>query len=75
MRQLVSTLVGMITVLGPSLALAEGAGGSYRGIALIYYMFIAAVLIYGMYDTFGKKVTYVAAPLIAIGMYFLLPNA
>jgi hypothetical protein len=31
-------------------------------------------LIYGVYDVFGKKAMYVAAPIIAIGMYLLLPK-
>jgi hypothetical protein len=58
----------------PALALAEGAGGTYRGIASIYFTFITVVLIYGIYDVFGKKAMYIGAPIIAIGMYLLLPK-
>ncbi len=63
------TLAGM-----PTLALAEGAGGSYKGIAQIYFTFITVILMYGVYDVFGKKAMYVAAPLIVVGMYMLLPK-
>jgi hypothetical protein len=31
------------------------------------------VLTYGVYDTFGKKAMYVAAPIMAVGLYLLLP--
>jgi hypothetical protein len=55
------------------MALAEGAGGSYRGIGQIYYTFIAAVLVYGVYDAFGKKAMYIVGPIIVIGLYLLLP--
>jgi hypothetical protein len=58
----------------PTLALAEGAGGSYKGIAQIYFTFITVILMYGVYDVFGKKAMYVAAPLIVVGMYMLLPK-
>ena len=58
----------------PQLAWAEGAGGSYRGIASMYYGLITVVLIFGVYDIFGKKIMYYAAPVIAITMYFLIPD-
>lgn len=58
----------------PHVALAEGAGGSYRGIASLYYFFIAVILIYGVYDIFGGKVARIAGPLIAIATYFLIPD-
>ena len=73
MSRLVSTgLTGMV-VLAPTLAMAEGAGGSYRGIGMIYYTFMWAVLSYGLYDTFGKTVLYIGAPLLAVAAYLLLP--
>ena len=50
----------------PTLALAEGAGAGYRGIGSIYYTFIWAVLCYGLYDTFGKTVTCIGAPILAV---------
>ncbi len=62
------------TTFGPSLALAEEAvKGSYRGIGGIYYTLIGAVLIYGVNDAFGKKAMLIAAPIIVIGLYLLLP--
>ena len=38
----------------PTLALAAEHSAGYRGIGYIYFSFIAAVLIYGVYDSFGK---------------------
>jgi len=35
--------------------------------------FIAAVLIYGVYDAFGKTSMYVMAPIILIGLFLMLP--
>lgn len=72
MNRVLSVLVGF-TALWPTLALAEGAGGSYRGIGSIYYTIIGAILIYGVYDTFGKKAMYIVGPLIVIGLYLMLP--
>jgi hypothetical protein len=34
---------------------------------------MAAILIYGVYDTFGKTATYVMAPIILGGLYMMLP--
>jgi hypothetical protein len=60
-------------ILGsPALALAEESGG-YRGIGTLYFTFMGAILIYGVYDSFGKKAMYVAAPFIVIGLYLMLP--
>jgi hypothetical protein len=72
MNRVLSILIGL-TTFAPTLALAEGAGGTYRGIGTIYYTIIAAILIYGVNDAFGKKAMYVAAPIIVIGLYLLLP--
>ena len=74
MWRLILVMAGVLMSLMPSVALAEGAGGSYKGIATIYYMLIAAILSYGVYDIFGKKVGKFAAPLIFILMYVLVPN-
>lgn len=74
MRRLFGALSGLVLALMPTMTLAEGTGGTYRGIATIYYTFITVVLVYGVYDVFGKKAMYVAAPLIVVGMYFLLPK-
>jgi hypothetical protein len=38
----------------PTLALAEEVSATYRGIGSIYFTFIGAILIYGVYDSFGK---------------------
>ena len=43
------------------------------GIGSIYFTVIGAILIYGVYDAFGKKAMYVAGPIIAIGLYLMLP--
>ena len=48
-------------------------GGTYRGIGAIYFTIIGAILIYGVNDAFGKKAMYIAAPIIVIGLYLLLP--
>ncbi|OAI46099.1 hypothetical protein AYO43_06840 [Nitrospira sp. SCGC AG-212-E16] len=72
MNRVLSILIGLMT-FWPTLALAEGAGGTYRGIGSIYYTIIGAILIYGVNDAFGKKAMYVAGPIIAVGLYLLLP--
>jgi hypothetical protein len=72
MRISLALLIGL-TVWLPTLAFAEGAGGTYRGIASLYYTLMWGVLSYGLYDTFGKTALYVGAPIIAVGMYLILP--
>ena len=57
----------------PAMALAEGAGGSYRGAGSISYTFIWVVLCYGLYDIFGRTVTYIGAPILALVAYLALP--
>lgn len=74
MKRLLGVLSGLALAGTPALALAEGAGGSYRGVASIYFTFITVILIYGVYDALGKKAMYVAAPIIVVGMYLLLPK-
>jgi len=73
MNRMLNVFAGL-TALWPTLALAEEAGGSYRGIGSIYYTFIGAILIYGVYDTFGKQAAYILGPVIAIGLYLMLPD-
>jgi hypothetical protein len=75
MRRSVSGLVAGLVVSLPALALAEGAGGSYRGIGSMYYTLIWVVLCYGLYDTFGKKAMIIGAPILAVAAYLLLPPA
>ena len=72
MKLIFSLLIGL-AIWWPTFALAEGAGGTYRGIASIYYTLIWAILCYGIYDTFGKKAMYVGGPILAIGIYLILP--
>lgn len=73
MNRVLSFLIAF-TTFGPSLALAEEVSkGSYRGIGFIYYTIIGAILIYGVNDAFGKKATLIAAPIIVIALYLLLP--
>jgi hypothetical protein len=72
MRQVLGLLIGL-TIWWPAFAFAEGAGGTYRGIASIYYTLIWAILCYGLNDTFGKKALYVGGPILAIGIYLMLP--
>ena len=57
----------------PTLALAAEHSAGYRGIGYIYFTFIAAVLIYGVYDSFGKMAMYVMAPIILVGLFLMLP--
>ena len=72
MKRLAILSAGLI--LGsPALALAEEHGG-YRGIGTLYFTFMGAILIYGVYDSFGKKAMYVMAPIIVVGLYLLLPD-
>ena len=62
----------ILTIASPALALAEESGG-YRGIGTLYFTFMGAILIYGVYDAFGKMAMYVAAPFIVVGLYLMLP--
>jgi len=64
----------IMALLGsPTLALAVEHNAGYRGIGYIYFSFIGAVLIYGVYDAFGKMPMYVMAPIILIGLFLMLP--
>ena len=61
-------------ILGsPALALAAEHSASYRGIGQLYFSLMALILIYGVYDTFGKTAMYVTAPIIVVGLYMMLP--
>jgi hypothetical protein len=57
----------------PTLALAVEHNAGYRGIGYIYFSFIAAVLIYCVYDAFGKTAMYVMTPVILVGLFLMLP--
>lgn len=72
MNRLATISAGLI--LGsPTLALAAEHSAGYRGIGQLYFSFMAAILIYGVYDAFGKTAMYVTAPIILIGLYMMLP--
>ena len=76
MERVMKRLAAFLTILilgSPALALAEEHGG-YRGIGTLYFTFMGAILIYGVYDSFGKKAMYVMAPIIVIGLYLMLPE-
>lgn len=73
MRRSVSSLLAWLAASLPTFALAEGAGGSYRGIGSMYYTLIWVVLCYGLYDTFGKTAMLIGAPILAVAAYLLLP--
>ncbi len=76
MRRLIGTLAGLTLALTPAMAWAEGAGGSYKGIAQIYFTFITAVLIYGVHDTFRNRNVTIVGAIVIIGVMFgvLLPK-
>jgi hypothetical protein len=61
-----------LTLGSPAIVMAEELGG-YRGIGTLYFTFMGAILIYGVYDAFGKMAMYVGAPIIVIGLYLMLP--
>ncbi|HSA61524.1 MAG TPA: hypothetical protein VLE03_04735 [Nitrospiraceae bacterium] len=72
MKRLATLSAGMI--LGsPALALAAEHSAGYRGVGMLYFSFIAVILIYGVYDSFGKTAMYVAAPIILGWSYWMLP--
>ncbi len=72
MKRVAALSAGLI--LGsPTLALAVEHSAGYRGIGQLYFSFMAAILIYGVYDAFGKTAMYVMAPIIVIGLYMMLP--
>jgi hypothetical protein len=66
-------LLTMALLASPTLALAAEHSAGYRGIGYIYFTFIAAVLIYGVYDAFGKTAMYVMTPIILVSLFLMLP--
>jgi hypothetical protein len=72
MTRITTMLAGLI-LASPTLALAAEHSSSYRGIGGMYFSFMGAILIYGVYDTFGKTAMYVTAPIIVVGLYLMLP--
>ena len=58
----------------PTVAWAEESHGYSRGNAFIYYAAIAAILIYGINDTFRSRIlTWAAAIIISVTFYLMLP--
>ncbi len=73
MKALIHLIVTLL-LSWPGLLWAEDAPhGGYRGIATIYYTLIWGILVYGLWDAFGKNAFYVGAPVMAVIIYFLLP--
>ncbi|MDH4187764.1 MAG: hypothetical protein OEV08_12285 [Nitrospira sp.] len=68
-----TTLLAGLILGSPALALAAEHNAGYRGIGQLYFTFMGVILIYGVYDSFGKKAMYVAAPIIIAGLYMMLP--
>jgi hypothetical protein len=66
-------LLTMGLLASPTLAFAVEHNAGYRGIGYIYFSFIAAILIYGVYDAFGKTAMYVMTPIILVGLFLMLP--
>jgi hypothetical protein len=69
----IAAFFAILTLGSPVLALAADHDAGYRGIGQLYFFFMGAILIYGVYDSFGKKAMYVMAPIIVIGLYMMLP--
>jgi hypothetical protein len=67
------TLLAMGLLASPTVAWAAEHNAGYRGIGYIYFSFIAAVLIYGVYDSFGKTAMYVMTPIILVSLFLMLP--
>jgi len=63
--------VGLLA--SPTLALAVEHQAGYRGIGLMYFSLMGVILVYGVYDSFGKMAMYIMAPIIAVGLYLMLP--
>jgi hypothetical protein len=72
MKRLATLLAGVI-LASPTLALAAEHSAGYRGIGQLYFSLMAAILIYGVYDTYGKTAMYITAPIIVGGLYMMLP--
>ncbi len=67
-------MLASTAILGsPTLAMAAEHSASYRGVGMLYFSFIAVILIYGVYDSFGKTAMYVATPIILAWSYWMLP--
>ena len=68
-----ATLSASVILASPTLALAAEHSAGYRGIGQLYFSLMAAILIYGIYDTYGKVAMYITAPIIVGVLYMMLP--
>ena len=75
MKAFVHLIVALI-LSSPGLVWAaeDAPHAGYRGIATLYYVLIWGILVYGLWDAFGKKAFYVGGPVMAVVLYFLLPS-
>lgn len=74
MSRLIATLWVPLVWIMPTVAWAEESHGYSRGNAFIYYAAIAAILVYGINDTFRiKTLTWAAAIIIPVTFYLMLP--
>jgi hypothetical protein len=72
-RLIIALWVSLVWIM-PTVAWAEESHGYSRGNAFIYYAAIAAILIYGINDTFRiKMLTWAAAIIIPVTFYLMLP--
>jgi len=62
-----ATLSAGLMLGSAALALAAEQSAGSRGIGILYFSFMAAVLLYGVYDSFGKTAMYVMLPIILGG--------
>jgi len=75
MNRSLAALGGLLLWSVPSMAWAEESHGYSRGNAFVYYAVIAAILVYGIHDTFrAKALTWSAAIVIPVGFYMMLPT-
>ncbi len=75
MKRILGTFSGLALAMTPSLALAEGATAYSRGNAVGYFAAIAAILIFGIHDTFHKRwLTWGSAVVISVTLYLMLPK-
>lgn len=72
MKRLALLSAGLI-LASPGFALAAEHSAGYRGIGILYFTFMAVILIYGVYDSFGKTAMYVMSPIILGWLYWMLP--
>jgi hypothetical protein len=74
MNRFVTALWASLIWMVPTMAWAEESHGYSRGNAFVYYAVIAAILVYGVHDTFRiRTLTWAAAVVIPLSFYLMLP--